>query len=871
MSRYYLDSDLARTAINVTKSALDSIPLQDISRLLVQCYEQDGRPPKITVQKELLRLAKDYVQLPEIDAWLEKLWEMEKLHRDVRLVLIQTAISLISHASSEVRESAWKIVKDAATNPSHIRSNASLALCAVTPEIPGIVVSELPKTGNEAFLSRVVVDPNPTLAELARQTISGADNVGKWTLDVLIPLALLPDPSKGEEKNVVRTINLIRSAAVQVLCFAYPVLWFGDPMTVEKAVPLLSKAAQDLALDSSTAGKNRFRALVYLLGECVAAASVNTAPLAWNALCSLIATISTQATPESRDSAVRIAAIQQLQQLDLASSFLYLASPEIRERTKTLDKMELVSSLGPIFWKSVFARKKQLTDFGKPADVDPDAATSELLALISTLFSKPALNDSHARSHALSEIRSILNAITPTAVKQRVITRLLDLDDALFSAPMSPSDRQQLRFELLSLPDVSSAQPENYMTHWTALLHFYGLLDDNNIEWTAPAKEQLFVSQNIPRFSSLISQSYTNETRGNFTIQEHLGVPFDLITPIFDKSSGSTTLESLSWSLLLAQPVHCFARAPSQACSLIARTVEKASVPSDSVVPTTTLKACLALVEFVKRTVLELCELAEPMNVDHLDERAKRRKEVSEAMARYGSQATVATARLWEAISRGCLADLKLDLLLSAKRDGTATTTERQAFGVDLIIGATSVDEIASRWDALWTLPPTPLFALLSRALPTTTPSTALSPIQLESYKSLAAALVNRQSQNILLNPRGLFAFANTSIVSTCAYSWLGWETELSLPLQVVRYALQKSDGLETGGDRTTWKEIAMAGLAHWIDTIKGRTKRKDSLKLNVDEARMVLKTAEDILGVLQRDESPGVQLRALLISLDVE
>lgn len=78
-----LDGDLARTAIYSVKRSLEHIPTASISDLLESTFTTDGkiRPLRITVFKELVRIASGYIGHPQIQSLMTKLWN-RKLHPD---------------------------------------------------------------------------------------------------------------------------------------------------------------------------------------------------------------------------------------------------------------------------------------------------------------------------------------------------------------------------------------------------------------------------------------------------------------------------------------------------------------------------------------------------------------------------------------------------------------------------------------------------------------------------------------------------------------------------------------------------------------------------------------------------------------------
>ncbi len=129
-----MDSDLARTAIFAVKNGLSYLGKDKTVRVLKSLVPPESGPtPKVTVFKELVRLFAEYTHLPGMSEILPALWSRERLHKDVRLVLMQSVVALLSDKNSEVSEMAWKIATDCAT--SELRApKAGMVLAMVVRE-----------------------------------------------------------------------------------------------------------------------------------------------------------------------------------------------------------------------------------------------------------------------------------------------------------------------------------------------------------------------------------------------------------------------------------------------------------------------------------------------------------------------------------------------------------------------------------------------------------------------------------------------------------------------------------------------------------------------------------------------------------------
>lgn len=59
---------------------------------------------------------------------LPSLWHREKLHKDVRITLLQCAVALLSDRRGELSSVAWQIVKDCVTTDKATRAGMVLAM-----------------------------------------------------------------------------------------------------------------------------------------------------------------------------------------------------------------------------------------------------------------------------------------------------------------------------------------------------------------------------------------------------------------------------------------------------------------------------------------------------------------------------------------------------------------------------------------------------------------------------------------------------------------------------------------------------------------------------------------------------------------------
>ncbi|KAJ1558776.1 hypothetical protein HK096_004564, partial [Nowakowskiella sp. JEL0078] len=188
----YLKSDLSRTAIHVLKQALPHLQnINIVGDLIGPLLLSEQKPLKVTVMKELVRIAFQYVnESTKCREVLEKVWEkgsQGSLHRDVAIVILQGAVGLLSmenknQMSKESEDLAWKMIKTAAIDPWFRLNDITWVLLAITKPTK-FMLESLDKNGKpeyeSAFISsKTLVNlglsqspPITMFAELARQTI----------------------------------------------------------------------------------------------------------------------------------------------------------------------------------------------------------------------------------------------------------------------------------------------------------------------------------------------------------------------------------------------------------------------------------------------------------------------------------------------------------------------------------------------------------------------------------------------------------------------------------------------------------------------------------------------------------------------------
>ncbi|KAJ3084770.1 hypothetical protein HDU99_003468 [Rhizoclosmatium hyalinum] len=125
LSPIFLESNLSRTAIFSLKNTIQFLPddkLVNVLTGLVPPPEGNRPTSKFNTFKEIIRVIAEYVHIPRVFDLLLELWGRDNLHVEVRIVLLQQIISLLSHDDETVNASAWKIVERLATDKETIKT-----------------------------------------------------------------------------------------------------------------------------------------------------------------------------------------------------------------------------------------------------------------------------------------------------------------------------------------------------------------------------------------------------------------------------------------------------------------------------------------------------------------------------------------------------------------------------------------------------------------------------------------------------------------------------------------------------------------------------------------------------------------------------
>ncbi|KAG0227778.1 hypothetical protein BGW41_003675 [Actinomortierella wolfii] len=203
----YLQSFLARTAIHAVDSALKHVHVAKVADFLSPLFPPSGKKPfKVTIQKEALRLSCSSMELfssEPIQVLVKDLWTRSDFHRDCRLVLIQQLIGLLATeeategAYGAACEMAWNFLSEAAKNMVWRKEGITMALLAVTPTPRSNEDSDI-YVSHSAL--KVQYISNTSLSEMAYVTIP------KHMVDEYVERILLPmTEDVGEDKLLVES------------------------------------------------------------------------------------------------------------------------------------------------------------------------------------------------------------------------------------------------------------------------------------------------------------------------------------------------------------------------------------------------------------------------------------------------------------------------------------------------------------------------------------------------------------------------------------------------------------------------------------------------------------------------------------------
>ncbi|KAF9982994.1 hypothetical protein BGZ65_002283, partial [Modicella reniformis] len=216
----YIQSHLARTSIHAVENALKCVPLKQVPDYILPLFPPaNQRQQKVTVQKEGVRLACASMRLvadPKINGLINDLLAREDLNNDVRVVILQTLLRLLT--GSEGREERYKGIVDwiwttlagVARSETLKKSGVALVLISVNPSF-----KHQPQAPR---LTTVLLSHpqylNATLNNLAKVTVPEA-LVTRYVEDILIPMSANPTEENKDDVDLIDvrilTLQLLNS------------------------------------------------------------------------------------------------------------------------------------------------------------------------------------------------------------------------------------------------------------------------------------------------------------------------------------------------------------------------------------------------------------------------------------------------------------------------------------------------------------------------------------------------------------------------------------------------------------------------------------------------------------------------------------
>ncbi|KAJ3326366.1 hypothetical protein HDU76_012986 [Blyttiomyces sp. JEL0837] len=202
----FMDSDLVRTAIFAVKNILTSMSDSNVEKTLKSLVPKQGERFSISAFKEVVRLLAANASVGSIMSTLRELWYREKLHPDVRIVLVQSILPLLSDKNTKIAETAWEMAVDCVNSDKINPAGAVLLLVNLAPEPPLTFFKDVERSIS-TFTPRVFFF---SYAELVQNTIPYAIR-DRYLFDILIPMGTrLWEMFKAMKSTSEKDYNLIK-------------------------------------------------------------------------------------------------------------------------------------------------------------------------------------------------------------------------------------------------------------------------------------------------------------------------------------------------------------------------------------------------------------------------------------------------------------------------------------------------------------------------------------------------------------------------------------------------------------------------------------------------------------------------------------
>ncbi|KAF8189555.1 hypothetical protein K438DRAFT_1832799 [Mycena galopus ATCC 62051] len=540
-----LGGELARTAVYSVKRSLEHVPLSSVPMFLEPLTT---KPLKIGAFKELVRIITTYIELPEMQDLIKRLWD-RRLHQDVRIALFQ---SILPALGSPHQDLAWYIIDKATASLSTLQADDTLF--GYSAGIDDVLRTHLPRS--------------PVLADMATVTIPKAHceryvETVLWSLTQIRLNTDLAESIKADKKKsaeLAERIPFIRSSSY-IACF-------DSFMNPNNALSFAERAAKDsrefadIDLESykpgspfgSLPGERLFLYLTECIGRCVAQ-NQNC----WRFLLETIGFLASRVahfqhspTPQGHRS------IKQLQALRLADNFLFHSSESLYLEVPH-DRMELMKPFAEhgvedFFATTIYQRRFNLFrkhvarvwKNGTGEDVLPEAR-----ALLTENI-KLSQSCHHSFEKDGANLVDLLSVV-PSASIQAIRKEILAGDHGVAEAPWVNS------IQLKTLEKTYSCTP----TYATELGTFHAHV---------ATQQSTFYQQHYASFESLIRKVFNDSVvkESQLSSREAFRI---LVEPVIQRqrqsNTGSEEEGDMIVNLFKGYPHHFFTSAPKCVQSLI--------------------------------------------------------------------------------------------------------------------------------------------------------------------------------------------------------------------------------------------------------------------------------------------------------------
>ncbi|KAJ3052963.1 hypothetical protein HK097_005305 [Rhizophlyctis rosea] len=599
LSPEYLHTDLARTAIFAAKNCLKHLHASTGATHIAGLFPP---PPmkmyKITVQKEAIRLAVEYINETACREVIRRLGVWDELQNDVRVALLQGAVRIVAAVKgvkAEVVGMMWEVLERAAKKEQFRRDGTAGAVLGVSPVHERTrVYSDVPR---KSWIAVTSVDA----VAIVSVPISVQE---EYLRRVLIPMCSKVDMGlKDPDREVV--INL-RQTAYQAIIPA----WVNRDNAAGLARMWRETIESELQVPESEEEVRLWNVLVTGIAECVA----HSPKGAWEEFVEVVRKLAGLVTEESTP-AIRRRVIERIMGLGLQQAYLFTT---VQDWDAPKDRLEIVRPLmvggrDVIFWKVDLERRIALS---KPGYRElGDAVIAEALDLLRYIVAMTNEHGVDDAEYVAAQIINIVYAMPNDATKIAVFDQVVAPDGVV--AESLQKDHIQLK--------AISRWPSDRVNYSEA---FVERVVKDEFFYLAKWKDIAGIVKKISSGdgTSTLQRNYVPPYYGSYdyggarstgssvaTISAE-GVDLrqirkhpDLISSFFKRASEAGWRgpdAAVSWDALTSIPVACFVFAPQYVGPLLHHAVATASdsfanskATSSNIV--TTLKNLLTFVDCV--------------------------------------------------------------------------------------------------------------------------------------------------------------------------------------------------------------------------------------------------------------------------------